>query len=138
MKIGAPPKRPRTDWQLQLINIVFLLLLFFVMNGTIVNIQDPTIELPKSVELGEGGTVSEAAYIDAANRMSFDGRPATAGIIAKAWLESARPDRKAMPLLVLADRRLSAAQLLVRLQELRAAGLFNLSIVTLREPQDAK
>ena len=35
MKIGQPPQRHHVDWQLQLINIVFLLLLFFVITGTI-------------------------------------------------------------------------------------------------------
>ena len=49
MRIAAPPKKTSAEWVLQLINIVFLLLLFFVTNGTISNIQDVSIELPSTV-----------------------------------------------------------------------------------------
>lgn len=138
MKIAAPPKRARQDWQLQLINIVFLLLLFFVMNGTIANIREPSIELPVAAELGESGTITDAAYIDAANRLTYDGKEVTAAIIAKAWLDPHRPERRTMPLLVAADRRLPAVLLLTRLEELKAAGLSKLNVVTLREPRHAQ
>jgi biopolymer transport protein ExbD len=134
MKIAAPKKRASSDWQLQLINIVFLLLLFFVMNGTISNIQDWSIEIPKTTAITEGGPVAEAAYIDNANTLSFRGAPATASGIARIWLSETRQ----IPFLVVVDRRLPAVQLMARLQELKAAGLPNLSLVTLREPGDAK
>ena len=35
MRLAAAPLKRSTDWVLQLINIVFLCLLFFLVNGTI-------------------------------------------------------------------------------------------------------
>lgn len=133
MKIASPKKRASSDWQLQLINIVFLLLLFFVMNGTISNIQDWSIEIPETTEITEGGPIAEAAYIDHANALSFRGAPAAAAAIARTWAAEIQPGAKLAPFLVVADKRLPAVQLLARLQELKAAGLPNLSLVTLRE-----
>jgi len=135
MKLVARKRKPEAGWQLQFVNIVFLLLLFFVMNGTISNIQDATIELPRTADLAAPGAVSEAAYVSAGNSMSFRGGPATAQSIAAAWLDSAAGNAK--PLLVIADRNLPAVLLLRRLQELKSAGLFNINLVTLREAPDA-
>ena len=138
MKIPSPRRRKVSDWQLQLINIVFLLLLFFVINGTISNIQDFRIELPKTTELTSGGTVSEAAYISEANVLTFRGVAATGQSIAKAWFAEDVPGRKLAPFLVIADRRLPALQLISRLEEMKAAGLVSLTLVTIREAGDAK
>ncbi len=57
MKLEARKRKANASWQLQLVNIVFLLLLFFVMNGTISNIQDASIDIPRTVELAAAGTV---------------------------------------------------------------------------------
>jgi biopolymer transport protein ExbD len=136
MKLPARQKKATADWQLQLINIVFLLLLFFVMNGTISNIQDASIDIPRTVELATAGTVSEAAYVSAENRLTFRGAPATAEGIASAWLEEAAGNTR--PFLVVADRKLPAVQLMARLQELKKAGILSISLVTIREAPDAQ
>lgn len=136
MKLEARKRKANASWQLQLVNIVFLLLLFFVMNGTISNIQDASIDIPRTVELAAAGTVSEAAYVSAGNSLSFQGQPATAKSIAAAWL--ARSNANAKPFLVVADRHLAAVLLMQRLQDLKEAGILNISLVTVREAPDAK
>lgn len=136
MKLPAQPARPPADWQLQLINIVFLLLLFFVSNGTISNIQDMTIELPSTVATAGGGQVGDAAHIDAGGTLKFKGLTATAAGIAAMWFadDGKTPPRpRHAPLQIVADKRLPAASLLVRLREFKEAGFDNLSIVTIRE-----
>jgi biopolymer transport protein ExbD len=117
---------------------VFLLLLFFVMNGTISNIQDFRIELPKTTELTSGGNVTEAAYISDRNVLTFRGAPATGRSIAEAWLSEDAPGRKLAPFLVIADRRLPALDLMARLEEMKAAGLLSLTLVTVREAANAE
>lgn len=136
MKLPAQPAKPPADWQLQLINIVFLLLLFFVSNGTISNIQDMTIELPTTVATAGGGQVGDAAHIDQAGTLKFKGRVESAAAIAAIWFaddgKSARRSPHA-PFQIVADRRLPASSLLVRLREFKEAGFDNLGIVTIRE-----
>ena len=136
MKIGAPRPRHHPDWQLQLINVVFLLLMFFVINGTISNIRDATIELPRTSEETLSGTVSEAAYIDDGGQLMFRGTPSTVPAIAEAWLKGG-VDRGILPFQIIADRRLPAATLLDLLRQFRAAGFENLTLVALRGPGDA-
>jgi len=140
MKLPSKPAPPAADWQLQLINIVFLLLLFFVSNGTISNIRDVTIELPRTVATEGSGPVGDAAHLDADNNLRFQGAPATADSIARMWFaeDGTTPARsRRAPFQIVADRRLAASVLLARLQEFRAAGFENLGIVTLREFGDA-
>ena len=136
MRLPPQPATPPADWQLQLINIVFLLLLFFVTNGTISNIQDMTIELPSTVATAGGGGVGDAAHIDAKGVLKFKGKPATAPGIAAIWFaaEGTSPPRShRAPFQIVADKRLPATSLLIRLQEFKAAGFENLSIITIRD-----
>ena len=136
MKLHAQPKRPPADWQLQLINIVFLLLLFFVSNGTISNIQDMTIELPATVATAGGGQVGDAAHIDAAGVLKFKGLTASAAGIAAIWFANdgnTPPRPNHAPFQIVADKRLPALSLLARLREFKEAGFDNLGIVTIRE-----
>jgi biopolymer transport protein ExbD len=137
VKIGAPVPRRYPDWQLQLINVVFLLLMFFVINGTISNLRDATIEMPKTSEQTLSGTVAEAAYIDVAGHVMFRGEPSTVSAIAEAWFKDGGADRAILPFQIIADRRLSAATLLDHLRQFRAAGFDNLTLVAVREPSDA-
>lgn len=136
MKLAPQTPRPPADWQLQLINIVFLLLLFFVTNGTISNIQDMSIELPSTVATAGSAPVGDAAHIDAAGILKFKGKAATAADIASLWFADDGQSPKhspAAPFQIVADKRLPAVNLLRRLQEFKSAGFENLSIVTLRD-----
>lgn len=141
MKLPAQPARPPADWQLQLINIVFLLLLFFVTNGTISNIQDMSIELPSTVATAGSGPVGDAAHVDAQGVLKFKGETVTAAEVAAVWFakegEASLRSRRT-PFQIVADKRLAAARLLVLLQDFKAAGFDNLNIVTIREFGDAK
>lgn len=132
MKLPPQPPKPPADWQLQLINIVFLLLLFFVTNGTISNIQDMSIELPSTVATAGSAPVGDAAHIDAAGILKFKGKAATAADIASLWFAD-DGHSPAAPFQIVADKRLPATNLLRRLQEFKSAGFENLSIVTLRD-----
>ena len=141
MRLPRPRPRKIADWQLQLINIVFLLLLFFVTNGTISNIRDTRIQLPVSVAVEGSSPVGDAAYLDDQGGLTFRGDPYSAADIARLWRvgsAGSEPRSLAAPFQVLVDRRLAARQLVSRLQEFRAAGFENIGIVTLREAGDAR
>ncbi len=132
MKLRPQSPRSPADWQLQLINIVFLLLLFFVTNGTISNIQDVSIELPSTVATAGSAPVGDAAHIDAAGILKFKGKAVTAADIASLWFAD-DGHSPAAPFQIVADKRLPAVNLLRRLQEFKSAGFENLSIITLRD-----
>ena len=63
MRLPPTTARNKANWQLQLINIVFLLLLFFVANGTVSNIRATRIELPVSMSVTGTAPVGDAAYL---------------------------------------------------------------------------
>ena len=52
MRLAAPARKASAEWVLQLINIVFLLLLVFIVNGTIASMHEPGILPPRGVVLG--------------------------------------------------------------------------------------
>ena len=134
MHLAAPHKKVSSDWVLQLINIVFLLLLFFIVNGTIANIQDPTILPPRAITVTAGKPLGDAAYIDAAGALKFRGVEATPAAI-RGLLSAEAAGSRPTFLQIVADRRLNAAKLVDVLQEFRAEGFENLSLITMRETE---
>ncbi len=134
MRLAVPPAKSSTEWVLQLINIVFLLLLFFIVNGTIASMQEPGILPPRGLSLGTGRPLGDAAYIAADGTLKFRGSAMSAeGIRILLGREAAGGDIPAY-LQVVADRKLNARRLVALLQELRAQGFDNLSLITVREP----
>jgi biopolymer transport protein ExbD len=122
---------------LALINVVFLLLLFFVVTGTIVYQHDRSIVPPTSVMLTPGKAPADAVYIDAEGTLRFRGTPQGAAEIARTLLAGAGGNAEgqsaARTVQVVADRRLKARSLLAIIEELRGHGLHSLSIVTVRD-----
>lgn len=134
MKLAAPPKKTSSEWVLQLINIVFLLLLFFIVNGTIANIPDPEILPPRTIALTTGKPVGDAAYLDAGGVLKFRGSAMTPEGIRILLRREAAAGEQPTFLQIVADRRLNAARLVGVLQDFRAQGFENLSLITLHEP----
>ena len=134
MKLPATQKKTSSDWVLQLINIVFLLLLFFIVNGTIANIQDPSILPPRAISVSAGKPLGDAAYIDAAGVLKFRGAAATPASVSAFLRSEAAADLQPTFLQIVADRRLNAARLVAILQDFRSQGFENLSLITMHEP----
>ncbi|HUF45485.1 MAG TPA: biopolymer transporter ExbD [Aestuariivirgaceae bacterium] len=120
-----------------LINVVFLLLLFFVVTGTIVYQHDRSIVPPTSFELATGKAPADAIFIDADGAVSFRGAKQGPAEIARAVRAGAgrqgESDAVARTIQIVADRRLSARTLLAVIADLRDQGLQSLSIVTVRD-----
>jgi len=141
MQLARTNHRKKAEWQLQLINIVFLLLLFFVANGTVSNIRDTRIELPVSKAIEGTAPVGDAAYLNDNGGLSFRGTDRSPVDIAKLWHDGDHqepPHSMAAPFQLLADRHLAARQLIAMLQKFRAAGFENIILVTVRETGNAQ
>ena len=135
MHLPPHPAGSPVEPTLALINVVFLLLLFFVVTGTIVYQHDRSILPPTSLLLTPGKAPADAVYIDAEGVLSFRGEPYDAAGIAQALGAEGEGDDGAVArtVQVVADRSLNARALLGVVRDLRDQGLHSLSIVTVRD-----
>ncbi|MCT7374129.1 biopolymer transporter ExbD [Chelativorans salis] len=129
--IPAPRRRPKPDFSLTMVNVVFLLLLFYLAAGTLVSQSEFEAEAPVTADLPlerlprplllvtEGGAFLDGARVDG---------EALVDRIREAAADAAF-------LNVLADRDMPAAQFLGVVAEAGKAGA-PIRIVTVRQPQE--
>ncbi|MEM7441266.1 MAG: biopolymer transporter ExbD [Pseudomonadota bacterium] len=122
-----PPPKPKrqTEPALPMINVVFLLLIFFLMSAQITTPPPFEVALP-SAEIGDQ-VPSEITV-----HLSAEGTLAVAGATGAEALEtlSARADANNAKVLIRADESLPAAELAKLLSQLGAMGLKDISLAT--------
>jgi biopolymer transport protein ExbD len=127
---AAKPRR-RQDFTLTMINIVFLLLLFFLTTGSLTNSDEAQTTVPSTETLPMEKLPRPLLLIGKDGRLSLDGTPVAAdgmGPTIKARLDS---QGIAPALNVLADRAMPATHFLDMVDRLRAVGI-EVRIVTTR------
>ncbi|UWQ64947.1 biopolymer transporter ExbD (plasmid) [Leisingera caerulea] len=117
MDLTDPPRRPRAESIVPMINVVFLLLIFFLMTSRLAQPEPFEVTPPEAV-LDTEAKADAVLYIDAEGQMHFDGAGGEAAI---ARLAAASTDSAAVQLR--ADAGLEAAVLARILRQLAAAGL---------------
>ncbi len=110
-----------------LINIVFLMLVFFLVAGTVARPLDPTLNLVHTADL-EGAAPADALVVNADGSMSVRGEAIDAP---EAFLEALGDEAMSLARIV-PDRELPAAKLVEIGRALRAAGAEKVMIVTER------
>ena len=130
--IVPPPKRPRSTEEnvLPLINIVFLLLIFFMLAGVLA--QNPPFELnsPATAETeGSAQLERQVLAVAADDRLAFAGDPIERDDLAEALADW--PDDK--PLQIRADGGLTAASMTGLFAALRRAGISEVDLLTRHE-----
>jgi biopolymer transport protein ExbD len=118
MDFGARPPRPRGESVVPMINVVFLLLIFFLMSATIVP-PDPFGATPPEASTAETAGREDTLHIGADGALAFG--PAR-GEAALAAVPAGRP------LLVRADAGLAASDLARILSRLAAAGVTDIRL----------
>ncbi|WP_417207662.1 ExbD/TolR family protein [Antarctobacter sp.] len=108
-----------------LINIVFLMLIFFLVAGTLARPLDKTLTLVRTATL-DGTAPADALVVHADGRMTWRGAPLTT---VAAYFAQLPPDAQAR-VRVVPDRDLKASQLIHIGRDLRAAGAGKVVIVT--------
>ena len=119
MDFGARPRRPRGESIVPMINVVFLLLIFFLMTATIAP-PDPFGATPPEARAAESAQRSETLHVGPDGALAFGdlrGDAALAAIPADA------------PLLVRADASLPASDLAGILARLAEAGVADVRLV---------
>ncbi|MFV0332582.1 MAG: ExbD/TolR family protein [Tropicimonas sp.] len=122
MNIRRPRRQPRENI-VPMINVVFLLLIFFLMTAQIAPPEPFAVELPSS-DAGTDPASQTTLHIDATGLPGFQG---LTGAPAMELLIELR--EKDAPLRIRADARLEAARLAALLGELTEAGFFRVEIM---------
>jgi biopolymer transport protein ExbD len=118
MDFGARPPRPRGESVVPMINVVFLLLIFFLMTATIVP-PDPFESTPPEASTAETAERGDTLHIGPDGALAFGparGEAALAAVPAGS------------PLLIRADAGLAAAELSRILSRLAAAGVTDIRL----------
>jgi biopolymer transport protein ExbD len=135
--IPQPAERRRHDFTLTMINVVFLLLLFFLTTGSLTNREEAQANVPVTRNLPLERLPRPLLLIQADGSLLLDGQP----VASKSSVEAAQraieaSGRNDTILSLLAPPDMPAAPLLSLAERLRASNIA-VQIVTIRETPSA-
>lgn len=119
--------KPKREPTIALINIVFLMLVFFMVAGTLAQPLDPALKLVKTRDL-DGTAPPDALVLHPDGRLAYRGAPVANAAAFLAGLDA--EDRTTIRLVP--DRDAPAAALVALGRDLRVAGAEKVLIVTER------
>ncbi len=123
MQIPAQHRPERNEWVLQFINIVFLILLFFLVNATIQAPPPQGIAAPVSIMSDVTAPPSGALFIDRTGALFWN------KLRVQVHDVNIGPQK---PRALYADKNLQAQKLITLIAQLRQAGLQGLPLITVR------
>lgn len=128
------PKSPQTtDIDISsLIDMVFILLIFFMVSTTFVKDSKVDIQRPGAASAAAASTKSLRIELDARGDVYIDGRPV------RVWMVQSRvrdhiESSGTQSVLVIADRRVTAEKLIEVVDQCRLAGANDVGVATERE-----
>ena len=124
MDFTDAPRRPRAESIVPMINVVFLLLIFFLMSAQITPPAPFDVTLPESAS-DSAARPADTLYMDAEGRLAFNA--ARGAAVYDAIAARATPDTA---LQIRADARLEAQALARLLPELAARGILEIELLT--------
>lgn len=128
------PRRPGNpdDSLIPLINIVFLMLIFFMIAGHITSARLPgDVQLPASTQINPAPPGYHVLAVNTSGEMTLDQIPVTAEAFDKTLQELLLDDPE-LPLQLCLDQDLDAATLTPLLKQLRALGLHKVMLISSR------
>lgn len=123
MDFTDPPKRPRTESIVPMINVVFLLLIFFLMTSHLAR-PDPFEVTPPQARTGGETDTDPVIYIDRNGRISFDDVTGPQALVRLAAASAETPVIR-----MRADAAIPAKTLAGILRDLADAGLAGVELV---------
>lgn len=124
------PRTAQREPTIALINIVFLMLVFFMVAGTLAQPLDRSLDLVRTADL-EGRAPPDALVIHPDGRLVYRGADQ---LDVAAYLEGL-PEEQRDVIRLVPDRALPAADLVALTRDLRAAGAQRVILVTERALQ---
>lgn len=121
------------DNMIPLINIVFLMLIFFMVAGHIEKTDNLNVELPLSTSNTEISDQEIKLYIDNSGQMQLDAQPITESDLreALATMLETSPQPESLSLLLQVDSDFPALDLQQILSNVKASGIRRVSLATL-------
>lgn len=123
MDLSDAPRRPRAESIVPMINVVFLLLIFFLMTSRLAQ-PDPFEVTPPEAALDRAPEAEATLYVDKSGRLSFDGVEDEAALARLATLSA-----QDTVIQLRADAALEAAKAAALLADLAAAGFARVELV---------
>lgn len=123
MDLTEPPRRPRAESIVPMINVVFLLLIFFLMTSRLAQ-PDPFEVTPPTADLDAPLDAETTLYVDKTGRLSFDGQEGEAALA-----HLAQTSATETVLQLRADSALEATTAAGLLRDLAAAGFARVELV---------
>jgi len=128
-----PPRKTSDDERiLPLINVVFLLLIFFMLAGSLSAVDPFDITPPRSASSGEDDPEEIVVLVSADGRLALDGAPvpdAAFEEMLSARLEAAEGARVRLK----ADGQTDATRVVALMERLRAAGVTRVLLLTIQD-----
>lgn len=128
-----PRRRPPYETMVPLINVVFLLLIFFLLAGTMGPTEPVEVSLPKGSFDDKNTRQPAVIYVDKEGFVWLGEKmvpPEVSGIFVKGFLKEAGTDRVAIK----ADQTSPVDALLTLMEGLRAAGVKEVTLQTEQAP----
>jgi len=132
MRLPAPsPRPPAGENVIPLINVVFLLLIFFMLAGSLGGTDLFRVRPPSSVSAAAPDRQARQLLVGTEGRLALDGETVSLSALAQAL--GGQGDRESPPIRVKADRTLPVARLMTVLKVLRGAGVERIELVTIHK-----
>jgi biopolymer transport protein ExbD len=125
MRLARPQERRRAEGTIALINVVFLMLIFFLIAGTLTPPLDPDVSLAQS-RLAEGAEPPDALFATAQGELRLRGR----AVGVEEFMASQDGAGAGVLVKLAADRDLPAVHLIDIVAALKQAGAERVHIVT--------
>lgn len=140
MDLETKPISRSLDFSLTSVNIVFLLLLFFLTAGTLLQDAESEIKAPNTEELPLARLPRPLLSVSGQGDLFLDGKPTSVDQLLALAPQVSEPEEDAssqaspLPILyVMPDRDLAANRFLGIVKTIRAAGTWNITLVTIRD-----
>jgi biopolymer transport protein ExbD len=131
-----PRRRERLEFALPTINIIFLLMLYFLVAGTIVAKDELGVAPPETSKVATDRLPRPLLSISDAGDMTLDGAPVTLADLPAAARAATGPEAQAQQLNVLAPASMPASAFLGILSGLAAANVA-VRVVTVQKDEEA-
>ncbi|MAY63342.1 MAG: biopolymer transporter ExbD [Rhizobiales bacterium] len=125
IRIPSPHKPRKQESTIALINVVFLMLIFFLIAGTLAPPRDPEVSFITTTR-EENAAPPDMLFIAGDGRATWRGEPVEIDSELAGWAE----EHQGAAFRIAADRDLPATELVDIVGALRTAGLTNIVLVT--------
>ena len=131
MRIKPARQSRKPENTIALINVVFLMLIFFLIAGTLAPAPDREVSLVSLAEM-DSAPPPDMAFVRKDGSLTWRGEAIADGDLVATWRGLQGDAAEVRPLRVAADRELPAIELIDRLEALRGAGVSRIVLVTER------